>query len=126
AGRAKGDPARRVNLGLPGGWLRLMGGALPDSDVFGFKAFHLGSGGVRYLTGLYRLSTGEPLALLDANELTVVRTGAAAAAAARTFFGSGPIAVGVLGTGTFARSGLRTLAAACAVTAVRVHSPRPE
>jgi ornithine cyclodeaminase/alanine dehydrogenase-like protein (mu-crystallin family) len=115
-----------VNLGLAGGWLRLMGGALPESDLLGFKAFHLVPEGVRYLCGLYRLSTGEPLALLDANELTAARTGAAAAAAARRFFGAAEVAVGVFGAGALARSGLRILAAACRIGAVRIFSPQPE
>jgi ornithine cyclodeaminase/alanine dehydrogenase-like protein (mu-crystallin family) len=126
AGRAGGDPPRRMHLALQGGWLRLMGGALPESDLLGFKSFHLVDGGVRYLCGVYRLSTGEPLGLLDARELTLTRTGAAAAAAARRYFGGAPVAVGVFGAGTYARSGLRILAAACNVRSVRVFSPRRE
>jgi ornithine cyclodeaminase/alanine dehydrogenase-like protein (mu-crystallin family) len=115
-----------MHLALQGGWLRLMGGALPESDLLGFKSFHLVDGGVRYLCGVYRLSTGEPLGLLDARELTLTRTGAAAAAAARRYFGGAPVAVGVFGAGTYARSGLRILAAACNVRSVRVFSPRRE
>ena len=77
---------------VAGGWLRTTSGALIDEDVLGFKTFQLVPGhGVRYLTSLYRLSTGEALALLDANHLTVVRTSAAAAAAARRHWGPEPI-----------------------------------
>ena len=112
---------------VAGGWLRTTSGALADEDVLGFKTFQLVPGhGVRYLTSLWRLSTGEALALLDANHLTVVRTSAAAAAAARRHWGPEPIRLGVIGSGLQARDGLRSLAAACSVTAVRVYSPRPQ
>jgi ornithine cyclodeaminase/alanine dehydrogenase-like protein (mu-crystallin family) len=121
---AAGSPGQRINVPLPTGWIRLMGGCLPDSDVLGFKAFHLVQGhGVRYLTALYRLSTGEPLALADANELTVLRTSAAAAAAAKAFWGDAEIRVGVVGSSVFARSGFETLRSVCRVREARVYSP---
>jgi alanine dehydrogenase len=105
------------------GWLRIMSGTLPADDVLGFKAFHLiPSVGVRYLVSLYRLSDGEPLALLDGNYLTVARTSAAAAAAASRFFGTEAVRVGIIGSGTLARDGLRALASVCHVSAARVYS----
>lgn len=127
AGRADA-PSSRARIDFPaGGWLRVMTGALPESDVFGYKSFHLIKGGdIRYLCVLNRLSTGEPLALLDASQITALRTSATAAAAARAFWGSEPIRVGVAGSGVLAQSGLRALASVCDVTSVRVFSPRPE
>ncbi len=116
-------PGQRISVSLPTGWIRLMGGCLPETDVLGFKAFHLVRGhGVRYLTAFYRLSTGEPLALVDANELTVLRTSAAAAAAASAFWGDEEIRVGVVGSSVFARSGFETLRAVCRVREARVFS----
>jgi alanine dehydrogenase len=125
AGRTQA-PRARTRIDLPaGGWLRLMTGALPETNVVGYKAFHLIKGSsISYLCALYRLSTGEPLALLDANLITALRTSASAAAAARVFWGDHPIRVGVVGSGTLARSGLRVLAAACVVTEAWVYSPR--
>ncbi len=116
--------AGRSTVDLPGGWIRMISGTLPAQDVLGFKAFHLTSGGVRYVCALYRLSTGEPLALLDANHLTVARTSAAAASAARHYWGAAPISVAVIGSGTLARDGLHALASVCRIRAVRVFSPR--
>jgi alanine dehydrogenase len=109
-----------------GGWLRIMSGTLPEAGVFGFKAFHLIGGTIRYVCQLYRLGTGEPLAIIDAHHLTLLRTSATAAAAARHHWGSQPISVGVIGSGLQAGSGLRALAAACEIREVRVHSPRPQ
>lgn len=117
--------AKRSFLELPGGWLRVVTGTLPAKDIVGFKAFHLTPGGVRYLCSLYRLSTGEPLALLDANYLTVARTSAAAASAARHYWGDQQIDVAVIGSGTLATDGLRALVSVCRVDAVRVFSPTP-
>jgi len=100
-----------------------MSGTLPEQNALGFKAFHLVPGaGVRYLVSLYRLSNGEPLALLDGNYLTVARTSAAAAAAALKFFGTEPLDVGVIGSGTLARDGLRALASVCRIRSARVYS----
>jgi len=126
AAARSGAAAERSTARFGSGWLRIMSGTLPDEDVLGFKAFHLIPGaGVHYLCALYRLSTGEPLALVDANQLTVTRTSAAAAAAAHHHVGDAPIDVGVIGAGLQARDGLRALASVCTVRSVRVHSPRP-
>ena len=105
------------------GWLRIMSGTLPEYDVFGFKAFHLVPGeGVRYLIALYRLKDGEPLALIDGNYVTIARTSAAAAAAAARYFGDEPFRLGIVGTGTLARDGLRALASVCRIESARVYS----
>jgi ornithine cyclodeaminase/alanine dehydrogenase-like protein (mu-crystallin family) len=125
AGRTQA-PRSRARIAFPaGGWLRIMTGALPDTDVVGYKAFHLIAGGdIRYVCSLHRLSTGEPLALIDASHITALRTSATAAAAARAFWSEQPIRVGIAGSGALAQSGLRVLTAACRVTEARVFSPR--
>jgi ornithine cyclodeaminase/alanine dehydrogenase-like protein (mu-crystallin family) len=123
---AAGAPAERSTAQLESGWMRIMSGALPAEDVLGFKAFHLIPGaGVRYLISLYRLSDGEPLALIDGNYVTVARTSAAAAAAARKVFGEREIDVGIIGTGTLARDGLRALASVCRLRRARAFSRNP-
>ncbi|MBS1888204.1 MAG: ornithine cyclodeaminase [Actinobacteria bacterium] len=123
-GGAEDGVAERSTAKFGDGWLRVMSGTLPALDVLGFKAFALVPGvGVRYLCALYRLGSGEPLALLDANHLTVVRTSAAAAAAAAHQWGEAPLQVGVIGSGLQAQDGLRALASVCAIESVRVFSP---
>ena len=106
------------------GWMRIMSGALHRHDIFGFKAFHMIGDTIRYVTELYRLSSGEPLAAIDAAHLTVARTSAAAAAAAHHYWGDEEISVAVIGTGLQARDGLRALASVCRISSVRVFSPR--
>jgi len=124
---ADGAVSERSIARFGGGWLRVMSGTLPHRDVFGFKAFHLVPGhGVRYLVSLQRLSDGEPLALLDASYLTVARTSAAAAAAAAHFFGDESLRLGIIGSGTLARDGLRALASVCRLASARVYSRSAE
>ena len=119
--------SERSTVRFDDGWLRILSGTLPEQDLLGFKAFHqTGGTTVRYLCALYRLSTGEPLALLDAQELTVVRTAAAAAAAARHHWADAAIRVGVVGSGIQAREGLRALASVCTVAACKVYSRSAE
>jgi alanine dehydrogenase len=119
-----GSVAERSTARYGDGWLRVISGMLPSLDVLGFKAFSLVPGvGVRYLIALYRLSTGEALALVDANHLTVMRTSATAAAAARHYWGAQPIVVGVVGSGLQAQDGLRALASVCTIHQAQVFSP---
>lgn len=123
---AANGAAERSTARLRGGWLRIVSGAVPGLDLMGFKAFHLVPGaGVRYLLALYRLSDGEPLALIDANYITVARTSAAAAAAAAKFFDEERIVAAIVGTGTLARDGLRALASVCEISSARVYSRSP-
>ncbi|HET6509024.1 MAG TPA: hypothetical protein VFG42_19680 [Baekduia sp.] len=121
----EGAKARSI-VRVEGGWLRIMSGVLPNHDLLGFKAFHMIGDTIRYLTTLYRLSTGEPLAAVDAAHLTVARTSAAAAAAAHHFWDDDPISVAVIGTGLQATDGIRALASVCRITSVTVFSPREE
>jgi alanine dehydrogenase len=124
---ASAGVSERSTARFEGGWLRIVSGTLPSEDLVGFKAFHLIPGhGVRYLVSLYRLSDGEPLALVDGNYVTSARTSAAAAAAASRFFGDTALALGIIGSGTLARDGLRALASVCRLREARVYSRSAE
>src|SRR5439155_26129607 len=72
----------RSNLLVPNGFLRLMAAAWPDAGVAGYKEFHRFNGQVRYTYHLFDIETGETRALLDANHLTALRTGACGGLAA--------------------------------------------
>jgi ornithine cyclodeaminase/alanine dehydrogenase len=126
--------SERVNQRLPNGWLRLMAAALPASGVMGYKAFYLTRrdadadppAEVRYSFALIDMPSGELLALMDANYLTAVRTGATAAVASRYLAPEGASRFGVLGSGSEARSQVEALAAVHAVRHVRVFSRSEE
>lgn len=68
--------ADRIHLRLPRGFVRILPGALAESGVMGYKAFHVTGHGVRYAVHLFDYETGAPLAMMDAGYITAIRTGA--------------------------------------------------
>jgi len=71
---------------------------------------------------LTEAATGLPAALLAGSRITNARTGCIGGLAARDL-AVGPVSLGILGAGTQARWQARAIAAATAVTDVRVYSP---
>ncbi len=69
--------------------------------------------------------TGHLSAILDAREITALRTGALAAVTAKYCARSGAAAA-IIGFGAVGKGALRTLTALCALTEVRVFGPRPD
>jgi alanine dehydrogenase len=129
AARVRRDPAseiKRVNFRLPGGWMRVLGAALPSIGVFGYKEFHYSPGGtLRYAIHLFATDDGRPLGIVDAALITTLRTAASATAAATAYYGEQvdrPLTVGVIGSGAEAEAGLRALASALPLAGARVSS----
>lgn len=120
-----GVTVARAGLGVDRAWLRVLAGAVPELDLLGYKAFGGNRGGeVTFHCYLYRLSTGEPMGLIDARAITAMRTAAHAVLAVHHVFGDDPIVVAMIGSGGEARQGLRMLASKCNVREARVFSPR--
>jgi len=113
-GTAVNNPRTRVRL--PTGQLHMMGGALPTLGVFGYKAYTAAKGTARFHVMLYSTMTGEALAMLQADRLGQMRTGAASGVATKYMARADAHRVGIIGTGWQARS---QLAAICAVRTIR-------
>jgi alanine dehydrogenase len=114
----------RINMKAGGGWLRVGPVTLEKSGWMGFKAMNLVPGtGVRYQVHLYRIQTGELLAVMDAQHLTTLRTGATSAVATRHLAQAGQVDVAVLGSGVEARAQLEAMQCEGRVRTVRVYSP---
>jgi len=77
---------------------------------------------VRYQVHLYRASSGELLAIMDAQHLTTLRTGATSAVATRRLANPGPCVVALLGSGIEARAQLDAMQAMGYVESARVFS----
>jgi alanine dehydrogenase len=115
----------RIDVDLPTGFLRVMPAAL--GDVMGVKVMTLVRGvGNRYLILLYDQRTGELLAILDADEVTRLRTAATTAVAAELLVPQGATRIGVLGTGFEAEGHLRVLARLWPLQQASVFSPSSE
>src|SRR6266581_6784212 len=68
---------QRINVKAGKGWLRVGPVVMEKSGWMGFKAMNLLPGhGVRYQVHLYSVETGALKALMDAQHLTTLRTGA--------------------------------------------------
>ncbi|HLH78311.1 MAG TPA: ornithine cyclodeaminase family protein [Candidatus Binataceae bacterium] len=114
----------RINMKAGKGWLRVGPVALERSGWSGFKAMNMAPGvGVRYQVHLYNSASGELLAIMDAQHLTTLRTGATSAVATRRLARSGPQVVALLGSGVEARAQLEAMEALGIVKRARVFSP---
>ena len=117
----------RIDLAHPKGWLRSLPAFIVSEDLMGFKVLHRTTGvGMRYTIYVHRLSTGELIGIVDALEITNLRTGAVSALATDLL---APREVGVaaiVGTGPIARGQLRALELVRPVSETRVFARTPE
>ncbi|HEY4279742.1 MAG TPA: ornithine cyclodeaminase family protein [Conexibacter sp.] len=107
AGRAIVPP--RHDVDLERGFLRVMPAAY--HDLMGLKVMTLVRGlGTRYLILVYSQATGELLALLDADEVTRLRTAATTAVAGQLLAPAGTSTLALVGSGFEAEGHLRAFA----------------
>ena len=100
----------RIDLTHPKGWLRSLPAFIADRDLFGFKVLHRTEGvGMRYTIYVHRLSTGGLTGIVDALEITNLRTGAVSAVATDYLARHDVPVAAIVGTGPVARGLLRML-----------------
>jgi alanine dehydrogenase len=115
----------RLDVDLPTGFLRVMPAAM--GEVMGVKVMTLVKGlGNRYLLLLYSQPKGDLLAVVDASEITRLRTAATTALAGEMLAPGGTSRLGLLGSGFEAESHLRLFASVWPLEQVLVYSPTPE
>jgi len=119
-GRAVNRPRQRITT--DGSVMHVMSAALPDLGVMGLKTYSSTPGGTRFVCMLYSTETGELLAVIEANRLGQMRTGAATAVAAKYLARPESGAVGIIGTGWQARSQIAALAVVRPVALVKAYS----
>ncbi len=113
-----------IVIGEPKGFLRLGPCIMAHSRWMGFKAMNLAEGtGVRYQVHLYSMDDGALHAIMDAQLLTTLRTGASSAVATRRLARKGPGTVAVIGSGREAFMQLEAMRAAGYVGSAKVFSP---
>jgi alanine dehydrogenase len=111
----------RHRLELPDkGFLHYMAGADVAAGLVGMKLYTSVRGVLRFLVPLYRSATGELIALVEADHLGLVRTGAASGVATRYMARHDARTLGVIGTGYQAGSQIEAVAAVRKLTRVRV------
>jgi len=111
-------------IGEPKGFLRLGPCVMKNSRWMGFKAMNLAEGvGVRYQVHLYSMDDGALRAIMDAQLLTTLRTGAASAVATRRLARRDAGVVAVIGSGREAFMQLEAMRVAGYAKSAKVYSP---
>ncbi|MGH8913063.1 MAG: ornithine cyclodeaminase family protein [Acidimicrobiia bacterium] len=117
----------RIDLKHPNGWLRSLPGFIVSKDLLGFKVLHRTKGvGMRYTIYVHRLSTGELIGIVDALEVTNLRTGAVAAVATDYLAPQDVTVSAIVGTGPVARGQLRAIELVRPAGEIRVFARTPE
>lgn len=117
-------PRRR--LPVPDGMLHYMGSSVPEVDAFGMKLYATGHGAPKFLIPLYRGSTGELLALIEADWLGRMRTGAASGVATKYMARAEAQVLGLIGTGGQAYTQALAVCAVRPIRQVLVYGRDPE
>lgn len=124
-GRAVNRP--RVRVRVPHGFLHLMPAAALDEGVMGFKSYSTVVGHrARFLVVLFGAETGDVLALIEADRLGQVRTGAASGVAAKYLAREDSRVLGLLGAGYQAETQLEAVCRVRPIERVKVYSRTPE
>ncbi|GBC92022.1 Delta(1)-pyrroline-2-carboxylate reductase [bacterium HR15] len=109
-GRATNQPRQRVHT--PQGTLHLMGAAWHSKGYLGYKAYLSFPTGTRFHMLLASATGGQPLALIEADTLGRIRTGAATGVATRYLAREDATRVALIGTGHQAATQLQAVCAA--------------
>ena len=108
-GGAINNPRQRVRT--PSAMMHLLAGALPYLGVMGYKAYTTSKEGAKFRVFLHDVETGKLLAIIDANHLGMMRTGAATGVATKYMARGDASTVGIFGSGFQARGQLLGVAA---------------
>jgi len=116
----------RARAKAPGFLLHSMSASAEYLGLAGWKNYTTTSQGARFHVAAYELDSGRMLALIQANRLGQLRTGAASGVATRHLARPDATVLGLLGTGWQAESQLEAIACVRTLETVRVHSRDPE
>ncbi len=112
----------RARSRLPQTVLHILQGALPAQGVLGYKAYTSNKSGNRFLVHLFDAATGRLKAVIEADYLGMIRTGAASGVAARWLARPDASVAGVFGAGWQAEGHVRAICAVLPLARVKVFS----
>jgi alanine dehydrogenase len=102
AGEIENVPRQRTRY--EGGFLAVMWAVDRELGLAGLKTYAAGRDGASFVVLLFETETNEPAAVIEADKLGQLRTGAASGVAARHLAREGASSLGVIGCGWQARS----------------------
>ena len=124
AGEAANVPRQRAQA--PGIVLHSMSAAAPYLGLVGWKCYTTTKQGARFLVGLYDSESGALVALVEADRMGQLRTGAATAVAAEWMAPLEATEAGLFGTGHQAETQLAAIAAARPIKEAFVYGRKEE
>lgn len=122
--RAIDIPRQRTRL--PQTALHILQGALPGRDAIGYKAYTSNRSGVRFLVHVFSAASGALRAVLAADTLGMMRTGAASGVATRWLARPDAEVLGVFGAGWQAEGNIEAVAAVRKLRKVKVFARNAE
>jgi len=112
----------RSRTRVPTASLHILQGALPDTGVFGYKAYTASRAGVRFLVHLFDAASGALQAVIEADRLGMMRTGAAGGIAAKWLAREDATEAGVFGAGWQAQGQIEALVRVRRLARIKVFS----
>ncbi|PKO89681.1 MAG: ornithine cyclodeaminase [Betaproteobacteria bacterium HGW-Betaproteobacteria-10] len=116
----------RARSRLPQTVLHILQGALSAQGVIGYKAYTTNRSGSRFLVHLFDAASGQLRAVIEANYLGMIRTGAVSGLAAKWLARPDSRVAGVFGAGWQAEGHVRAICAALPLERVKVFSRNSE
>jgi alanine dehydrogenase len=119
------QPRRRIKL-ADNALMHYMAAGDSSRGYMGMKIYTVAHGGARFVVPLFRSTTGEMAALIEADALGQIRTGAATGVATKYLANPGARSAGIIGTGYQARTQLEAVAAVRKLERVRAFGRDPQ
>jgi ornithine cyclodeaminase/alanine dehydrogenase-like protein (mu-crystallin family) len=119
-GLATNRPRQRV--AVPASQLHVMAAGDKKLGVYGLKVYTASKKGARFLVLLYESETGDLLAMIEADRLGQMRTGAASGVATTYMARESADTVGIFGTGWQAESQLMAVCAVRQIKTIKAYS----
>jgi len=123
-GQAQDTPRARTRL--PQTVLHILQGALPAQGVIGYKAYTTNRSGNRFLVHMFDAASGLLLAIIEADYMGMIRTGAASGIAARCLARPDARVAAVFGAGWQAEGHVSAICAALPLERIKVFSRNRE
>ncbi len=123
-GSAVNRPRTRIRIGRT--TLHLMSAGLSDPPMVGCKVYISGRGKTRFHILLYNADTGDLLAMIEADRLGQMRTGAASGVATKYMAREGATVAGLFGTGWQAEGQAEAVSAVRKLQRIVVYGRDPE
>lgn len=123
-GQAQDTPRARTRL--PQTVLHILQGALPAQGVIGYKAYTTNRSGNRFLVHMFDAASGRLQAVIEADYMGMIRTGAVSGLAARCLARADAKVAGIFGAGWQAEGHVLAICAALPLERVKVFSRNAE